>query len=141
MKWKPVDQKPYRVIICGDREWSDYACVLSHVKALVDLHGDGLVIAHGACRGADMLADRAARACGIPDERIRQFPVTSDAWRTLGRKVGPLRNRRMLAEVVPDFVLAFHNDIESSKGTKDMVSIARLAFVSTSVVSLLTTND
>lgn len=33
---------------------------------------------------------------------------------------GPLRNRQMLDEV-PDLVLAFHAEMQSSKGTKDCV--------------------
>ena len=48
-------------------------------------------------------------------------------WVKYGRAAGPIRNRRMLELVPPDLVVAFHDDLESSRGTKDMVIAARQA--------------
>ena len=45
-------------------------------------------------------------------------------WDTFGKAAGPIRNGWML-KMEPDLVLAFHNDIRQSKGTANMVSIAR----------------
>lgn len=37
----------------------------------------------------------------------------------------PIRNKQMLDEGKPDLVLAFHTDIENSKGTKNMIYQAK----------------
>ena len=41
-----------------------------------------------------------------------------------GKGAGSIRNCQMLNEGNPDLILAFHPDINSSKGTKNMVSQA-----------------
>lgn len=48
---------------------------------------------------------------------------------------GPRRNQQMLDEGKPLLVLAFHDDIKSSRGTKDMVSRAKRAGIRTYVIS------
>ncbi len=70
------------------------------------------------CRGADFLAVKAARACGIP---YVEFPAE---WERFGKSAGPIRNQKMLDEGKPDLVIAFHEDLEKSRGTKDMISRA-----------------
>lgn len=39
-------------------------------------------------------------------------------WNRLGRRAGPIRNREML-DLQPDIVLAFHDNLGESRGTKD----------------------
>jgi hypothetical protein len=56
-------------------------------------------------------------------------------WHKYGRAAGPIRNQQMLAEGKPDLVLAFHDDIDGSRGTKDMVNRARRAGVKVEVIS------
>ncbi len=51
-------------------------------------------------------------------------------WDQYHRAAGPLRNREMLKEA-PDIVLAFHDDLSQSKGTRDMVNQALKAGVPT----------
>jgi hypothetical protein len=80
------------------------------------------VIVHGACRGADMIADTVAKALGLETE-----PHPAD-WERYGRAAGPIRNDRMLGTGV-EMVIAFHNDLQESKGTKNMVMLARNAHV------------
>ena len=46
-------------------------------------------------------------------------------WKKYGRAAGPIRNKQMLNEGKPDLVLAFHTNIENSKGTKSMIQIAK----------------
>jgi hypothetical protein len=48
-------------------------------------------------------------------------------WFKFGKAAGPKRNQEMLNKERPDFVLAFHNDIGNSRGTKDMVNRAHKA--------------
>ena len=43
-------------------------------------------------------------------------------WDRHGRQAGVIRNRQMITEGNPNLVVAFHADIERSKGTKDMVT-------------------
>lgn len=80
----------------------------------------------GEARGADRLAAEAARRLGIPSHRILRFPAK---WGKYGKAAGPIRNQQMLDEGKPTLVLAYHNDLENSKGTKDMVSRAEAAGV------------
>lgn len=46
---------------------------------------------------------------------VKEFPAD---W-SYGLKAGPIRNAKMLDEN-PDKVIIFHNDIENSKGSKNM---------------------
>lgn len=46
-------------------------------------------------------------------------------WKRYGKAAGPIRNQQMIDEGKPDLVLAFHENINESRGTKDMVARAR----------------
>ena len=48
-------------------------------------------------------------------------------WDKYGKSAGVIRNQQMLDEGKPDTVVYFHDNIERSKGTKDMVSRAKKA--------------
>ena len=98
------------ILVCGSRFYTDYAKIYDYLKRL----NASQVIA-GGCRGADALAIRAACALGVP---FREFPAD---WQRFGKAAGPMRNQQMLDEGGPDLVLAFHGNLEESKGTKDMV--------------------
>lgn len=58
------------------------------------------------------MAREIAEELNIP---FKPFPAN---WTKHGKAAGPIRNREMLDEN-PDLVLAFHTDIENSKGTAD----------------------
>ncbi len=107
-----------RVLVCGSRYYTNYQKVLEQLERLnVEL------VISGACRGADSLAVKAARACGIT---YIEFPA---AWEKFGKAAGPIRNIAMLKEGKPDFALIFHPDIASSKGSKHMLSLIKKARV------------
>ena len=55
---------------------------------------------------------------------VEKYPAD---WTRYGYAAGPIRNQQMLDEGRPSLVLAFHNDFEHSKGTKDMIDKARKA--------------
>jgi hypothetical protein len=55
-------------------------------------------------------------------------------WTKYGKAAGPIRNQEML-DMDPDLVLAFHSDLDNSKGTKDMVARARKKGVKVIVIS------
>ena len=101
-----------RLLVCGGRDYSDYARVLHFIKSLRPT-----VVIHGDYRGADKLADRAARSLGIP---VEPYPAL---WADYGPSAGPLRNQEMIDEGKPDVCLAFPGD----KGTADMVTRAKAA--------------
>lgn len=111
-----------RVLICGDRGWTNGRLILKYLKYLQAFGGTKVVI-EGECSGADSLARKAAEELGL---EVAPFPAN---WKKFGRAAGPIRNQQMLDEGKPTYVLAFHNDIEHSKGTKDMVARARKAHI------------
>jgi hypothetical protein len=111
-----------RVLVCGSRYWTDDAAIRRELEALAPD-----VVIEGFATGADRLARKVAVEMGA---RVVSFPAD---W-SLGRKAGPIRNQRMLDEGEPDLVLAFHEDLERSRGTRDMVERARRAGVPVRVV-------
>ncbi len=65
--------------------------------------------------GADTCARIAAEELNIT---VEKYPAE---WNKYGQSAGSIRNKQMLTEGNPDLVLAFHANIESSKGTKNMI--------------------
>lgn len=55
---------------------------------------------------------------------VRAYPAD---WKKHGKKAGPIRNSEMLKKENPDLVVGFHNNIEESKGTLDMLRKAAKA--------------
>jgi hypothetical protein len=108
-----------RLLICGDRDWDDKELIK---KMVLELRPT--VIIDGAAPGADELAAEVAKELGIA---LEEYPAD---WEGLGTKAGPIRNTQMLVEGKPELVLAFHDYLETSKGTKDMVRKASVAGVS-----------
>ncbi len=131
-----------RVIVCGDRHWgvieegasaSDIARARSQRELIrVRVKELSLSVAHvqvivGGAEGADTYAELAARALHL-DVRVVQAE-----WNRYGKAAGPKRNQKMLG-LKPDLAIAFHQDLASSKGTRDMVLRARKAGVPTEVI-------
>ena len=88
------------VLVCGGRNFRDYATLKKTLRKLHETHGFARLI-HGAARGADALADHWARATGIP---VKVYPAQ---WERHGRSAGFRRNEEMLRRVKPDLVVAF----------------------------------
>ena len=74
---------------------------------------------HGGCSGADKISGDIGIKLGL---KVIVFPAQ---WKKHGKRAGSLRNTQMLDKGRPDLVLAFHSDIEHSKGTKNMISQAK----------------
>ncbi len=106
-----------RVLVCGDRNWENIDAILRELSKL----DNNTVIIHGAARGADTLAGIAGKELGF---KVEAEPAK---WEIYGRSAGPIRNQLMLDKYKPELVLAFHSNIDNSKGTKDMVTRARKA--------------
>lgn len=124
-----------RILVCGDRNWDDEALinkVLFEYWLLwleSETPEDDFVIIHGAARGADSIAGKIARRQSVKEEA---YPAE---WDKYHKAAGPIRNQQMLTEGRPTLVLAFHDNIEKSKGTRDMVDKAKRAGIETRVYS------
>lgn len=103
-----------RILICGDRNWTDAA----KIERLVGELPCRTLIIEGDARGADRMAGEAALKFG---HALEVYPAD---WNRHGKRAGPIRNAQMLKEGKPDEVWAFHDNIEASKGTKHMMTIA-----------------
>lgn len=117
----------FKILVCGDRNWTDYQFIYNELyyialfEELIDFKD--ITIINGTARGADSLGYKAGKALGCQSAR---YPAN---WAKYGRRAGPIRNRQMLESGRPDLVLVFHDNINSSRGTKNMVTIARNANV------------
>ena len=117
-----------RFIFTGDREWTDEYSVRFLLERLKDAYGSDVKIVHGAARGLDSLVGRLATEI-FGAANVESYPAD---WTKFGKSAGPIRNRFMLTESfkksnIDGYVIrggiAFHDDYEHSKGTKDMVEL------------------
>lgn len=103
-----------RVAVTGGRTYSDRKNIfrvldLIHEKTPVEL------LVHGACDGADMVAQEWAMGRGVEVKAYRAD------WEKHGRAAGPIRNQRMLEEARPQILVVF----PGARGTLDCATRAR----------------
>lgn len=115
-----------RVLVCGDRHWTDKDAIRSRLSKLQDAGYDTVI--EGEALGADSIARDEARELGMA---VLSFPAN---WAKYGRAAGPIRNKQMLDEGKPNLVLAFHGNIKESKGTKNMLIQAESQGIQTILV-------
>lgn len=123
-------------LVCGDRNWSRLAYLCTKLDSI---HDDTPItkVIEGDARGADRMAGIWARKRGVD---LLVVPALWDQHDSYGqvcrcwnkqsgrcRGAGPIRNQHMLDVGNPSLVVAFHEDISSSRGTGDMVRRARAA--------------
>ena len=113
-----------KVLVCGSRDWDNYSLIQEKLSLLPK----NTTIIHGGCDGADSIASEISMNLGF---QVIEFKAD---WKKFGRSAGPQRNQQMLNEG-PDIVYAFHDDLESSKGTNDMVERARKKGITVKVFS------
>jgi hypothetical protein len=115
-----------RVLVCGSRdlgrEW------LKKIRDRLEKLPPDTVIVEGGARGADLLARTAALDTGL---NVIEIPAN---WRKYGPSAGPIRNRQML-DLAPGLVIAFHPNVEESKGTKDCVGQAKRRGISVEIIT------
>ncbi len=115
-----------RVLVCGDRKWRDGMRIYNVLCSMKADHPD-LSIIEGGAEGADTYAYQAADSLRLPCISVHA------EWEKYGRKAGPIRNRKML-DLQPDLVLAFHSNLQASRGTKDCVREAERRGIKVTVV-------
>lgn len=127
-----------RLLVCGDRNWDNYDRVKKYIMKInrespIEVLIEGGQVSNDGQRadhryGADYQAKMAAMELGIP---VMEFPPN---WNYYNRAAGPIRNGHMLQYGKPDLVLAFHQAINTSKGTKNMVEQAKRKGVKVKII-------
>lgn len=112
----PVENVVKKILVTGDRDWDDIPRVVEELRG----YRPGTVLIHGKCRGADIICAAVAEALGF---EVRDYPAD---WVAHSNAAGPIRNQQMIdKENAPeepiDVCLAFHNAIQDSRGTADML--------------------
>lgn len=102
-----------RILVCGGRNYQDKDRVNKILDDLHNSHGIGLMICGGA-KGADTIAKDWALFRGITC--IEVLPN----WDKYGKAAGPIRNKKMLDDYCPHYVIAF----PGGKGTENMIEQA-----------------
>jgi hypothetical protein len=116
----------YRILVTGSREFDDYATICTEIGRVMTrlIAADGpyprVVVVHGAARGADKLAEQAARAFGMATEA---HPAD---WEAHGKSAGFRRNAEMVA-LGADLALAFYKQGAGNKGTDHCARLAEKA--------------
>lgn len=113
-----------KILICGDRYWTDEQTIMDTLFPYVM---DRPTIIHGGAKGADTIGSNVAFKFGLI---VTAFHAQ---WFKYGRGAGVIRNQEML-DKHPDLVLAFHNNIEHSKGTMDTIRRAKEAKIEVKVI-------
>lgn len=126
----------FNVLVTGDREWTDYDSIYDTLQEIKDdaaKDGKLLRVICGAqrkrrmhdrepWRGADWGAIEAAVRLQVP---FIGYPARWDYYREAlpagWRRAGTDRNQWMLDENKLHLAVAFHDNLEDSKGTKDMM--------------------
>lgn len=105
-----------KVVVTGDREWNDVEVVVT----VLNWFPRGTVLVEGGCRGLDLLARAVAEELGFI---VHEYKAN---WAKYGRPAGVIRNQEMidrehLLHEPIDLGISFHDDIDNSRGTRDMI--------------------
>lgn len=114
-----------RVLFCGSRYWTNR----DKIKVEIDKLDATDIVIHGACTGADQIAGELAKNRGM---KVIEFPAD---WDKYGKAAGPIRNGQMLTEGQPDKVIAFTENLETSRGTKNMIEQTQKAGIPYVIIS------
>ena len=114
-----------KVLCCGDRNWTNRK-VIQVVLASIGNRVEAII--EGEARGADRIARQEAEALGL---KVLPFPAD---WDRYGRSAGFKRNIEMLNQE-PGLVIAFHDSLETSKGTSHIIREAKARGIQVIVVS------
>jgi hypothetical protein len=117
-----------RVLVCGDRHYDSEDYVHLRLDEQDARQPTGLShIIDGTAAGADTFGYTWRMKRGRSGQRFRPHWRHDEGCepgcvKPQGRKAGVLRNQQMLDEGKPDLVIAFHDNIAESRGTRDMIN-------------------
>ena len=112
-----------KILCCGSRDWKNKG----RIQDILEKYPKDTIIIQGEASGADKLCKEVAKSLGMV-----VIPVPAD-WDKYGKAAGPIRNKLML-DMGPVEVIAFHNDFKNSKGTKNCVMQARQQGIRTIII-------
>jgi hypothetical protein len=106
------------IVVTGSRYWNNKNAIR---RELLDMQRTYTIdaIIEGGAEGADRQCKEVARELGIPVTTVHA------QWDKYGKHAGPMRNEKMISQYKPSYVLAFHDNIASSRGTSSCIAIAR----------------
>lgn len=108
-------ENPFRVIVAGGRDFSDYEYLRSSLDLLLQNIAGPIIIVSGTAKGADKLGEQYAAEKGYA---VLRFPAD---WDRFGKAAGYMRNEQMAKNA--DALVAFWDG--TSKGTKNMIQLAK----------------
>lgn len=106
-----------QIAFTGDRHYTDVGAVLRVLCRLREAHGPFDILVGDCPTGVDAIVLALAEWGGVP---CRVFTAN---WDKFGLAAGPFRNEDMILES-PDLVVAIHDNLAGSKGTKGCVNLA-----------------
>lgn len=85
------------ILVTGARAWTNYGKLKARIESLCKEAAAGTkvnwTVVHGGARGADTMADRAAKELGF---KTISCPVPPILWKTVGNGAGVMRNQQMI---------------------------------------------
>lgn len=104
-----------RTIICISWE-RNTKCFYQNIESDILDNKDSIFV-FGDCSGVDECAKKICEKYKI------KHKVFKANWKRYGKSAGPIRNSKMIG--FSDKVLAYHSDLEKSKGTKNLINLAK----------------
>lgn len=116
-----------KLLVTGDRNWNNIDLV---ANVLSDYIGTDVLLVNGYADGLDKIAHILAEnfhidVIAVPAHWRHSETCPKNCKEICGKPAGAIRNKKMYDNYSPfDEILAFHNDIQNSKGTKNMINYA-----------------
>lgn len=110
-----MEEKDFRLVVAGSRNFTDYTVLKQHLQNYLNKYGHSLIIVSGNAKGADLLGERYAR------ENQLRCEVYRANWSLYGNAAGPIRNKKM--SEICDEVIVFWDEV--SRGTSSMISCTK----------------
>ena len=125
VKDAPSDDKDFRVVVAGSRDFNDYHLLSSELDKFL-AGKKNVTIISGTARGADRMGEQYAAEHGY---KVEQFPAE---WGVYHKGAGPIRNMQMVKTA--DAVVAFWDN--QSTGTKNIIDCAKQENILYKVISV-----
>ncbi len=122
---KPVENREFRVVVAGSRNFEDYERLSVELDKFLE-GKKNVTILSGTARGADRMGERYAAEHGL---KLEPFPAE---WGIYHKGAGPIRNMQMVQSA--DAVVAFWDN--ESSGTRNIIDCARQENIPYKVISI-----
>lgn len=109
-----------KVAIVGCRDYNNYTYFKEKIEEWINEHGPIDSIVSGGATGVDTLAEKYA-----DENNIKKiiYPVSEEEWHRLGFAAGPIRNTKIINELLtsPNHCHVIALPSKKSKGTYDTI--------------------